>query len=161
MLNDQISFDELTGIRFLYSEKGDNIEAISFDQGIILRVVFDKSTKMINAIVMNGQKVAVTKDNIYQINKTYIRKNDQLNLNSIITINELDGINFVSKMDEDIITCFAFDNGVSLIVEFNKKTKRIISIKLGEQNLEVSKETIDYLKKLYGINLEKTNKKEL
>lgn len=155
MIKDQINFNELKGIRFLYNEKGDNTEALSFDNGILLRVVFSKSSNLIRAISINGQQIDVTRDNINQINKTYIRENDQLDLSSIITIDELDGINFVSKMEEDKITCFSFDNDISLSVEFNKKTRRIFSIKVGDENLVVSKETINYLKKLYGLDSKK------
>ena len=67
-------------------------------------------------------------------------------------------LNFINKIEGDTITSFTFINGNTMYVTYSQSTGIISSIKVNGQNVEVTRENVDYIKNALGLG-EDSNKK--
>jgi len=149
MRNDMITFDELKNIRYLSAEEGNIVKAFSMDKGISLHVTFDKDTRMLTSITVNGTAIDITRENIAQLNAIYSGQEYHMEVTSSITIDEIKAP-LITKIEGDTITGFGLsDNLDTIYIVYSDSTKVISSIEVNGKPMEVTRENIEAINKAF------------
>ena len=67
-----------------------------------------------------------------------------------ISFDLLRGINFISKQEGEIITCFSFDRAIPLTVVFNSRTRLISSIEINGVLVDITMANVRTISQLYA-----------
>ena len=147
--NEQVTVDELRGIKFNSTEVGDKVTGVSTNLNDFLYIVYDKNTRAIISLKYEGLFLPLDKRSIQFLNLLYTNK-QQMETHEVITQDELSNIEIFWTEENGELVGFNF-HVRRLDVICDRETKVIKTIKIDNKPIKVTRENIRFIEDIFPL----------